>query len=117
MFKSLYKFLRSVLGVSSPVYISMFTFSRRKSRVGEDLLGNVYYETRAMNGYDHTRRWVIYKGAPDPKTVPPLWHGWLHHQTDEFPSFGDLENAKIIPKPPSRNEKTCERGTYRAWRP
>lgn len=35
-------------------------------------------------------RWVVYNTTEqhmdyDPSTVPPEWHGWLHHTTDKLP--------------------------------
>ena len=43
---------------------------RGKTRVGEDALGNVYYEGgRDANGLP--RRWVIYAGANDASRVTP----------------------------------------------
>ncbi len=62
----------------------MRLLARTKGRqVGTDRFGNAYYESRDdyMN-YGRKRRWVLYAGAPDPTTVPPEWHGWLHHTAD-----------------------------------
>ena len=54
---------------------------RGKTRMGEDHLGNVYYEGgRDPNGV--VRRWVIYNGPNDASRVPPEWFSWLHHQID-----------------------------------
>jgi len=52
-------------------------------KVGTDRFGNVYYESRRLQPiYNRTRRWVLYPGGPEATTVPPEWHGWLHHTTD-----------------------------------
>ena len=57
---------------------------RGKSRVGEDALGNVYYEGGSdPNGIP--RRWVIYSGSNDSSRVSPEWFSWLHHQVDDVP--------------------------------
>lgn len=53
------------------------------SKVGEDGFGNRYYRGRGRRGYKRERRWVLYKGAPEASKVPPEWHAWLHHTTDE----------------------------------
>ncbi|MCK8783890.1 NADH:ubiquinone oxidoreductase subunit NDUFA12 [Roseomonas sp. NAR14] len=51
--------------------------------VGTDRFGNTYYESAAKQPvYDRTRRWVVYKGAPDPTSIPPEWHAWMHHTVD-----------------------------------
>jgi NADH:ubiquinone oxidoreductase subunit len=57
--------------------------------VGEDEFGNRYYRTK--NGkIDPTlgieRRWVIYSGITEASTVPPRWHGWMHHVVDVPPT-------------------------------
>lgn len=58
---------------------------RGKDAVGEDALGNVYYQGgRDTNG--NPRRWVIYNGSNDASRVPPEWFSWLHHQIDDVPS-------------------------------
>ncbi len=57
----------------------------RGVRVGEDSLGNVYYQAKKpSNGF--LRRWVMYVGSNDASRVPPEWHGWLHHTLDLPPS-------------------------------
>src|SRR3974377_623113 len=53
--------------------------------VGEDEFGNRYYRTKGGK-IDPTlpfeRRWVIFNGYTAGSTVPPSWHGWLHHTAD-----------------------------------
>ena len=67
----------------------LFTISRRGRFVGQDELGNRYYEARDdRDSYDRgrKRRWVIYKGYADASKVPPDWHGWLRYTYDEPPT-------------------------------
>jgi NADH:ubiquinone oxidoreductase subunit len=57
--------------------------------VGEDEFGNHYFRTKRGKidptlGFE--RRWVIYNGIAEPSTVPPSWHGWLHHTVDVPPT-------------------------------
>lgn len=57
-------------------------------KVGQDEFGNIYYRNRKGRidkrlGVE--RRWVIYAGVADSSTVPPAWHGWLHHIVDTPP--------------------------------
>lgn len=62
---------------------ALFTALNGK-KVGEDHLGNVYYEGGVdPNGL--TRRWVMYNGSNDASRVPAEWHGWLHHSFDGPP--------------------------------
>ena len=57
--------------------------------VGQDEFGNRYFRTR-RGKIDPTlrmeRRWVIYNGEAEASTVPPSWHGWLHHTVDVAPT-------------------------------
>ena len=58
-------------------------------RVGNDEFGNVYYRMRGGRidpALGFNRRWVIYSGQSDASTIPPGWHGWMHHRYDEPPS-------------------------------
>jgi NADH:ubiquinone oxidoreductase subunit len=59
--------------------------------VGEDQFGNQYYRNpkahRAPGLLSSSeKRWVLYNGAPEASRVPPAWHAWLHHITDEPPT-------------------------------
>jgi NADH:ubiquinone oxidoreductase subunit len=51
--------------------------------VGTDNYGNRYYRGRTRNRYNRERRWVVYKGRPEASKVPPEWHVWLHHISEE----------------------------------
>ncbi len=103
----------SFLGVLSPAHISLFTAARRGSKVGMDNAGNTYYEAAPIKGYKNSRRWVIYKGSPDASKVPPQWHGWLHHQSDNIPSDDNDSYRQPWQKPHQENMS----GTNKAYRP
>lgn len=57
--------------------------------VGCDLYGNTYYQEkkvnkkRSVNGMP--RRFVWYKGQPEPSKIPSGWHAWLHYISCEHP--------------------------------
>ena len=57
---------------------------RSMAKMGEDALGNVYYQG-GKDTAGNPRRWVIYQGATDASRVPPAWFSWLHHQVDDVP--------------------------------
>lgn len=79
---------------------------RHGNRVGEDALGNTYYQS--ANG----RRWVIYAGEAEASTVPPEWHGWLHHTFELPPTEAPLpRRAWELPAQPNLT------GTPGAYRP
>lgn len=70
---------------------------RKGQKVGEDYLGNIYYQSR-----DEKRRWVIYGGESEASTVPPQWHGWLHH-TFDLPPTEDPLPRQVWELPPQSN--------------
>lgn len=106
---------------------------RGKSRMGEDALGNLYYEGgKDMSG--RPRRWVIYAGSNDASRVPPEWFSWLHHQIDdvpdramppqriwEKPALENLTGSALAYRPPGVAGKGDARvratGDYEAWAP
>jgi NADH:ubiquinone oxidoreductase subunit len=101
------------LGTLSPAHINIVTLLSGATKVGVDGFGNVYYRAKARPGYKRERRWVKYKGAPEASSVPPEWHGWLHHQTDVLPS-GDAPSFRRPWQKPSQPNLT---GTQQAYRP
>ncbi len=83
---------------------------RHGALIGRDALGNLYFERAARPGITHTRRWVVYKGAPEASVIGPEWHAWLHHLTDApLPDTG----AKPWQKPHQPNLT----GTAASYRP
>ena len=105
--------------------------------VGGDEFGNRYYRTKDGK-IDPTlgleRRWVIYKAVAEPSTVPPSWHGWLHHVVDVPPTLEKIEphrwekphRANLTGTPgayrPSgstlaQGRRPKATGDYKAWRP
>lgn len=84
---------------------------RGKTRVGEDSLGNVYYEG-GRDGSGIVRRWVIYSGSTDASRIPPEWFGWMHHQVDDIPARS-LPAPRVWQKPALPNLT----GTPLAYRP
>lgn len=55
--------------------------------VGEDELGNRYY--RAPSKIPDSipeHRWVVYKDYAEASSIPPGWHGWMHHGVATPPS-------------------------------
>ncbi|HEY8611902.1 MAG TPA: NADH-ubiquinone oxidoreductase subunit NDUFA12 family protein [Roseomonas sp.] len=83
-------------------------------RIGTDSAGNVYFESRRdyMN-YGRKRRWVVYAGEPEATTVPPEWHGWLHHSV-----ASPLDTARRLPwMKPHQPNVTGTPAAYRPYRP
>ena len=62
----------------------------RGEEVGRDTAGNRYFREKGggrvhRDSLRHERRWVIYDGEVEASRVPPEWHAWLHHTSDEIP--------------------------------
>jgi NADH:ubiquinone oxidoreductase subunit len=79
--------------------------------VGQDSLGNRYFEERRASRPDgRKRRWVIYAGgAREASLVPPEWHAWLHFTTD-----APLSEASRRPwQKPHQPNLTGTPGSYR----
>lgn len=62
--------------------------------VGEDELGNRYYENNKNQMGRH--RWVIYKDLSWPQgqeatSIPASWHGWIHSLYDTPPSKTNMK--------------------------
>jgi NADH:ubiquinone oxidoreductase subunit len=58
--------------------------------VGSDSQGNRYYRERKPVAGRRQKRWIIYRGEVEASRVPPDWHGWLHHTTDQPPPSDGL---------------------------
>ncbi len=136
-----FDFLSPLLGSLSQVHIHFVTLLSGNF-LGKDEFGNKYYQGRKavqnwQGGATATnRRWVIYKTRADGSEVPPEFHGWLHHQTDVFPSNENTSRFRrrwqkpYVPNmtgtnaaylPPGHQLSSANRakatGDYQAWKP
>lgn len=104
-----------------------------KQKVGEDDLGNVYYEGGSDTA-GRARRWVIYNGSNDASRIPPEWFSWLQHLIDDLPdralppqrrwekpALPNLTGTALAYRPPGALENGGHRapatGDYEAWTP
>ncbi|MCI5050128.1 MAG: NADH:ubiquinone oxidoreductase subunit NDUFA12 [Rickettsiales bacterium] len=103
--------------------------------IGRDEFGNSYYQERREPKGRRAKRWVVYKGLPEPSKVPPHWHGWLHYTHDTVPVEGqkikDHEWQKDhLPNPTgtaqrylpeghlmNKGERAAASADYVAWKP
>jgi NADH:ubiquinone oxidoreductase subunit len=95
----------------------LFTWLRGEL-VGRDSFGNRYYREKGglrsgrRPGGAHERRWVIYAGEAEASRVPPEWHIWLHHTSDEIPEAGPRRR-----RPWQKEHLPNLTGTAAAYRP
>ncbi len=82
--------------------------------VGQDELGNKYYEAKdTRDSYDgRKRRYVVYNGYAEASKVTPDWHGWLHHTFDEPPTVEPLKRQSW-----EKDHQPNLTGTLHAWKP
>ena len=73
--------------------------------VGSDEFGNKYYSN------SKGKRWVIYKNNIESSKVPPNWHLWIHHMTQNIPS----NKEESFPWQKKYEENLT--GTERAYKP
>lgn len=116
----------------SDIGTRLFTWMRGRL-VGQDAIGNRYYEDRkpARPGY-RSRRWVMYARAVEASEVPPEWHAWLHHTTDvpltqaprrpwQKPHQPNATGTAASYRPPGHDYRGGHRspatGDYEAWTP
>ena len=105
-------FFAYFLGLQSPLTY-LLRLNLNGTYVGSDHFGNKYYRAKARRGYNRERRWIKYaSGDVEASQVPPEFHGWMHHQTDIFPSENTgYRKAWIKPYEPNLT------GTTLAYRP
>lgn len=90
-----------------------WTIAKNGRFVGDDSLGNRYYEqTNDVGPHGKPRRWVIYKDQSDASLIPPEWHHWIHFTTDTPPTERGYKARQW--QKPHRSNKT---GTAEAYRP
>lgn len=54
--------------------------------MGKDEFGNKYYESYLRKDYlGRKARYVMYNGIVESSKVPPMWHSWLHHLSNNLP--------------------------------
>ncbi len=80
--------------------------------VGSDEFGNRYYRTKGGKidpslGFE--RRWVTYNGVAEASTIPPSWHGWMHHMVDVPPTQERGGVASLVEAAPPESDRHARR--------
>ena len=107
----------------------LYTFLNGK-KVGEDYLGNFYYESR-----DQKNRWCIYSDQSEASRISPEWNSWLRFISDSSPEGnemvykwqkvfnGNLTGIEGAYKPvivrasSSKEDLDSYEADYQAWKP
>ena len=74
--------------------------------VGEDELGNKYYQNKKG------KRWVIYNGEVEASKIPNDWYSWMHHTNNKIENSHDLKKYKW-----QKNHLPNQTGTTNAYNP
>ena len=106
------RMIKKMFGVLSPVSFQLLLW-RKGEYVGTDYFGNKYYRGKARKGYKRERRFVSYSGDIEASSIPPEWHGWMHHQTDVVPQADAPSFRRSWQKPHTPNATS----TPDAYRP
>ncbi|MEI7598865.1 MAG: NADH:ubiquinone oxidoreductase subunit NDUFA12 [Aestuariivirga sp.] len=86
---------------------------RKGNFVGADQFGNKYYRAKsALPESIKERRWVVYNGYSEASSIPPGWHGWMHHRIDVPPTQEDY-----VPYDWQKPFVANQTGTPNAYRP
>jgi len=97
-------------------------------KIGQDQFGNAYYESHRKDYLNNSKRFVVYNGKVEPSKVPPLWHAWLHHLSDEIPDTKidfkwqkeyrpNLTGTRFAYKPCPNKERSEVSSDYKPWQP
>ncbi len=112
--------------------LALFLARLSARKIGADGRGNVYYESRrVMPVYGRKRRYVALARGQDSSNVPPEWHAWLHHTTDEVvprpdypwlrPHQPNMTGTALAYRPRGHDYAGGQRrvtgGDYEAWTP
>jgi NADH:ubiquinone oxidoreductase subunit len=102
--------------------------------VGSDSMGNRYYRGKRKRFGAREKRWILYNGAIEASRIPPSWHSWLHHTTEDVPRdettkrwawqtdhVANMTGTPNAYRPPGHVLKGGERATatgdYEPWEP
>ncbi len=80
--------------------------------VGTDEFSNRYYRARRVTSHQRPLRWVLYKGGKEASKVPPEWHAWLHHTTED-----PLTESAALAEEWQKGHRPNLTGTVEAYRP
>ncbi len=54
--------------------------------VGQDDVGNRYFESYSKDYLGRKKRLVIYKGLEEASKIDTSWYSWMHYLTNDIPS-------------------------------
>lgn len=84
-----------------------------------DKVGNIYYQhSRQIDGALTEKRWVEFKGDPDPTTLPVEWRSWLIGQRKLAPTSEEImaleAHRKQVKLNAAKFEKEEEKRRFRS---
>ncbi|CAM6042005.1 unnamed protein product [Sphagnum compactum] len=90
-----------------------------KQLAGTDKAGNAYFrQSQTVDGAVTEKRWIKFKGNPDPTTVPVEWNSWLNGRRERAPTPEEMieleAHRKAIKVKVALLEKEEEKNRFRA---
>ena len=126
--KSLLKYLFTWWN-GNTVGTKLYTFLRGK-KVGEDYLGNSYFESKNLES-----RWCIYRDQSEASRISPEWNSWLRYISNTVPTsdnityewqkrfdgnttgLGGAYKPSITNEGSSKEDLENYQSDYKAWKP
>ncbi|CAD5213144.1 unnamed protein product [Bursaphelenchus okinawaensis] len=78
-----------VVTVEKAALFTHLTIIQTGDLIGTDKFGNKYFQDDGNS--IPADRWVVFGEKQDVTQVPPEWHRWLHHMTDEPPTVKPVD--------------------------
>ncbi|CAK9214744.1 unnamed protein product [Sphagnum jensenii] len=90
-----------------------------KQLAGTDKAGNAYFrQSQTVDGAVTEKRWIKFKGNPDPTTVPVEWNSWLNGRRERAPTPEEMieleAHRKAVKVKVALLEKEEEKNRFRA---
>lgn len=113
------------MSILSTIFIKLTS-----QHVATDSFGNRYYQSQKTDYLGLNKRYVIYKDSPEPSSVEPMFHAWLHHLSDEIPNKDqvkeyswqkdfkpNLTGTKLAYSPLNNNKRAKVSADYQPFQP
>jgi NADH:ubiquinone oxidoreductase subunit len=93
--------------------------------VGQDDVGNRYFESYSQDYLGRKKRLVIYRGVEEASKINPSWYSWMHFLTNDIPFKSDeylwqkhrIPNLTGTEQSKTPNKNWIKNISYTKWQP